>query len=285
MSTAGKLFTVINLVLAALFVGSAASLIGTSDEFRSKYEAEQTAHAQTQSELEAQVAALSSEVQTQSGLAQSANTQLSAEKAKVTALDNDVQDARRRNADLSESVAGIEGKLSDLESTNRQHANRIAELEGENRSLREERDSALDARDEALAAATAAGEAQRSAEGLAAQLRKELAFANDRGDEAEAKLASVVRMSGIDPAAVEGIQPEMEGVVLSATYDQAPALIQINLGQNAKVLRGYSFDVYNGQSYKGKIKVEIVRANSSTCTVSLAGDAKIQAGDRIATNL
>jgi hypothetical protein len=278
MSTAGKLFTVINLVLAALFVGSAASLIGTSDEYRSKFEAEQTAHAQTQSELEAQVAALSSEVQTQSGLAQSANTQLSAEKAKVTALDNDVQDARRRNADLSESVSGIEGKLSDLESTNRQHANRIAELEGENRSLREERDSALDARDEALAAA-------RAAEGNASQLRKELAFANDRGDEAEAKLASVVRMSGIDPAAVEGIQPEMEGVVLSATYDQAPALIQINLGQNAKVLRGYSFDVYNGQSYKGKVKVEIVRANSSTCTVSLAGDAKIQAGDRIATNL
>ena len=285
MSTAGKLFIVINLVLAALFVGSAASLIGTSDQYRSMYESEKAAHATAQAELEAKVANLSREVQTQSGLAQTANNLLSAERAKVTALENDIQDEQRRNTDLNESVGGIESRLGDLESTNRQHANRIAELENENRSLREERDSALDERDSALAARPAAEEAKRSAEGAAAQLRKELAFAKDRGDEAEAKLASVVRMSGIDPSAVEGIQPDMEGVVLSTSYDQAPALVQINLGNGAKVLRGYSFDVYSGQSYKGKIKVEIVRANSSTCTVSLAGDAKIEAGDRIATNL
>lgn len=285
MSTAGKLFTVINLVLAALFVGSAASLIGTSDEYRSKYEEEAAARTADTERLEAEVASLTTDVTTQSGLAQSANTQLSAEQAKVTALDNDVKDARRRNSELNESVSGIEGKLSDLESTNRQHANRIAELENENRSLRDERDEAMDNRDSALAAQTAAEEAQRAAEGSASQLRKELAYANDRGDEAEAKLASVVRMSGIDPAAVDGIQPDMEGVVLSTSYDQSPALVQINLGKDAKVLQGYSFDVFNGQAYKGKIKVEIVRANSSTCTVSLAAGAQIEAGDRIATNL
>ncbi len=285
MSTAGKLFTVINLVLAALFVGSAASLISTSDEFRSQYETEKAAHEAAVQKANEDIAALNQEVQAQSGLRQQADSQFASSEARASALDNDLQTERRQNSDLTESVAGIEGKLADLESTNRQHANRITELENENRSLREERDGALDDRDAALAAQTAAEGAQRTAVGAAEQLRKELAYANDRGDEAEAKLKLVVRMSGIDPAAVDGIQPDMEGVVLSTSYDQAPALVQINLGDAAKVLRGYSFDVFNGQSYKGKIKVEIVRANSSTCTVSLVGDAKIEAGDRIATNL
>jgi len=45
MSTVGKVFVVLNLALAALFVGAAASLIGTSQEFRSKYEVEAVAHA------------------------------------------------------------------------------------------------------------------------------------------------------------------------------------------------------------------------------------------------
>lgn len=123
--------------------------------------------------------------------------------------------------------------------------------------------------------------------GDAEKLRKDLAFAVDRADEAEAKLATVVRLAGIDPASVEGIQPDLEGIVLTSSYDQDPALIQINLGQTDKVLRGFTFDVYNTDSsqYKGKIKVEIVRANSSTCTVTLAAGAKISAGDRIATNL
>lgn len=285
MSTAGKLFIVINLVLAALFVGSAASLIGTSNEWRSKYTDIENELNSVRTEKEAEVAKLNQEVQTQSALAQSQSNRLSQQEANNTALEQDILDERSRNTDLNESVSGIQSKLSDLESTNRQHGNRIAELENENRSLREERDGALDERDSALAAKTAAEQAQRTADGMVSQLRKELAYANDRGGEAEAKLASVVRMSGIDPSAVEGIQPDMEGVVLSTSYDQAPALVQINLGNGAKVLRGYSFDVYSGQSYKGKIKVEIVRANSSTCTVSLAGDAKIEAGDRIATNL
>ncbi|MBC8330025.1 MAG: hypothetical protein H8E31_14900 [Planctomycetes bacterium] len=285
MSTAGKLFIVINLVLAALFVGSAASLIGTSNEWRSKYTDIENELNSVRTEKEAEVAKLNQEVQTQSALAQSQSNRLSQQEANNTALEQDILDERSRNTDLNESVSGIQSKLSDLESTNRQHGNRIAELENENRSLREERDGALDERDSALAAKTAAEQAQRTADGMVSQLRKELAYANDRGGEAEAKLASVVRMSGIDPSAVEGIQPDMEGVVLSTSYDQAPALVQINLGNGAKVLRGYSFDVYSGQSYKGRIKVEIVRANSSTCTVSLAGDAKIEAGDRIATNL
>ncbi|RMH00818.1 MAG: hypothetical protein D6702_13030 [Planctomycetota bacterium] len=285
MSTAGKLFTVINLVLAALFVGSAASLIGTSNEYRSKLEAEQQAHAQTRSELQAQVDDLTAQVQTLSGQAESVRNQLSSEQAKTAALENDVQDARKRNAELNESVGGIEAKLADLEATNRQFANRIAELEDENRALRTERDEALDARDAALAARTAAEEAQRAAQLAGEKLRKELAFANDRADEAEAKLATVVRMSGIDPAAVEGIQPDLEGVVLSTSYDQEPALVQINLGKGDKVLRGYTFDVYNGQTYKGRIKVEVVRENSATCTIALPAGVRIEAGDRVATNL
>jgi len=63
MSTVGKVFVVLNLALAALFVGAAASLIGTSQEFRSKYDAEVVAHATDNQEKDLAIGDLQGQVE------------------------------------------------------------------------------------------------------------------------------------------------------------------------------------------------------------------------------
>jgi predicted RNase H-like nuclease (RuvC/YqgF family) len=284
MSTIGKFFVVLNLVLAGLFVGSAAALIGEADSFRQQYEAEQTAKNDLQASMDEEVGRLQSlnnQAQSEVARLQGDNSTLNAEK---TALTESLETERQQNADLRESLQTIEGKLGDLEGTNRDQANQLDNLRRQYDTVRQERDDALDAREQALATANAAEDSANMANGRASDLELELARALDRAEQAEAQLGTVVALYDVDLASISA-QPQMEGSVLSVDYVDGNAYVVINLGRRDGVQRGYSYDVYNGATYKGRIQVQTVNDSKSAATVSLAGSAQIAAGDRIVTRL
>ena len=284
MSTVGKVFVVLNLALAALFVGAAASLIGTSQEFRSKYDAEVVAHATDNQEKDLAIGDLQGQVEELSRQNQSKSDQIKNKSAQNSALDSDLETERQQNADLRESVGSIDSKLGDLEQNNRSLANRITDLERDNQGLRSERDEALDGRDAAVAAQNSAEESSRSANAKASDLRLELARAVDRAESSEANLAALSRQTGVDINSIGG-QPDLKGVVLDASYQGGAPLVIVNLGKSQTVRPGFTFDVYNGAQYKGQIEVQVVNADTSSCTVKLTGDSNIGRGDRVATNL
>ena len=60
MSTIGKVFVVLNLLLAGLFLGYASTALATTSEWKSKYEAEQAAHQKTASEKDDEIASVRS---------------------------------------------------------------------------------------------------------------------------------------------------------------------------------------------------------------------------------
>ena len=96
MSTIGKFFVVLNLALAGLFVGSAASLIGKSDSYRMKYEEEVQAKADLESEKDAKISELTSTLQqsqSERGRLNSDNSSLTAEK---TALCEDLASEQQK---------------------------------------------------------------------------------------------------------------------------------------------------------------------------------------------
>ena len=284
MSTIGKFFVVLNLALAALFVGASASLIAEAESFRQKYEGAVETHASAVADLNAQVADWSSRhqdaVNEKNRLFQ-ANTQLSGEKS---ALEESLATERQANTEMAERLQGIEGKLADLEGTNREQTNRITELTGQNETLRGERDDALDSRDSALAAATAAAEAMQLAQGQASDLSLALARETDRGNEAEAQLDAIVKYTGVDPATINS-QPQLEGLVLSTETANDTTYVVINIGKQAGVKVGYTFDVYNGATYKGRIKVQTVNETKAAATLEVPGNGALASGDRIATRL
>jgi predicted RNase H-like nuclease (RuvC/YqgF family) len=284
MSTVGKVFVVLNLALAALFVGAAASLIGTSQEFRSKYEAEAVAHASDNKVKDMQLGDLQGQVDELSRQNQSKADQIKQQDANNAAIESDLETERQQNSDLRESVGGIDSKLGDLEQNNRSLGNRIADLERDNQGLRVERDEALDERDSANASQNAADETARSATSRANNLSLELVRSVDRAESAEANLAALSRQTGVDINSIGG-QPDLKGLVLDASYQGRFPIVIVNLGKSHKVRPGFTFDVYNGSNYKGQIEVQVVNADTSSCTVKLAGDSNIGRGDRIATNL
>ncbi|MCH2111808.1 MAG: hypothetical protein MK213_03035, partial [Planctomycetes bacterium] len=258
--------------------------IGTSQEYRSKFDSEVAAHAADNSAKDLEIGDLKGQLDELTRQNQSKADQIKQKDASQAALSSDLETERQQNADMREDLGSIDSKLGDLEQNNQAMANRAAELERDNQSLRSERDDALDARDAATAAETAADERARSAEGVSSDLRLQLARSVDRAESAEANLAAVARKYNLDINKIGG-QPDMDGVVLSASYDDNPAIVMINLGSSNKVRPGFTFDVYNGAKYKGRIRVEVVNSNNSSCTVDLPGDAQIGAGDRISTNL
>jgi predicted nuclease with TOPRIM domain len=284
MSPIGKVFIVLNLVLAALFVGAAGSLIQSSESFRNQAEGLQVqldeasaASDKTINELETLVSTVTGE-----------KDRLGADKAQLTsekaALEDELKTEREQNADLRGRLTSIDGKLGDLESTNRQQEARIADLHGETTNLRAERDSALDGRDQAQQERV---EAVRVADAVSRE-RDELEIAKGRLNEAlaskDAKLAEVAKRFGVDLNELND-QPELSGRVTAVDGSQGTVVVVINLGKNDGVKPGHSFDVYSGVTYKGKIQIETVNSHQSAATISLAGFGEIAAGDAVVTRL
>lgn len=284
MSTIGKFFVVLNLALSALFVGVSASLIGQSDDFRVKFDDEVTAHAATVSTLDGEAAELQNRLQSADAEKNRYIQINSTLEGENSALTESLLTEQSKSSDLTARLEGIEGKLSDLEGTNRAQTNRIADLTGQNETLRGERDSALDERDSAKSTAIAAEESMNTA--ARALGDSELALAREiaRADEAESSLDALMQYTGVDPATINN-QPQIEGLVLSTEVANGTTYVVINIGKKDGVKAGYTFDVYNGKAYKGRIKVQTVNESKSAATLEQKGTAALAQGDRIATRL
>lgn len=284
MSTIGKFFVVLNLALAALFVGVSASLIGSGESYRKQLEDATTSHTATLAEKDTAYGALNAQFTQMRGerdRLMAENNTLNAEKQ---ALNSSLETASQKNTELTEKLTGIEAQLGNLESTNRDQASQIANLNRTNGTLRDERDAAQTARLAAESRATAAEERARLADGRSGDLENALAAMKRRAETAETERDTVVALTSTDVSAIKN-QPVMEGTILSVEYVGKDAYVVIDLGKNEKVQLGYTYDVFNGSTYKGKIRVETVDQSKSAASVMLAGTAPIAVGDRVATRL
>lgn len=284
MSPIGKVFTVINLALAALFVGSAAALINTGQTYRTDLEALQSEHSTLQSEAAAAAAQADQDLRA----ANAEKDRFAGEKAQLesdkAALEDELNTEREQNADLRERLTSIDGKLGDLESTNRQQLSQITELNDQADTLRSERDDALDARDEAEASRADAERNATSFERERDELQIALGRANEEIQSKEAVLAAVASTYKIDLNNLND-QPELAGRVTAVDSSHGTTVVVINLGKNDGVKPGHTFDVYAGGDYKGKIYVETVNASQSAATIQMAGAGEIAAGDAVVTRL
>ena len=265
-------------------MGVSASLIADSDSYRKQYDTVVTEKAALEADTSETIAGLNGDLTQARGESQRLQSDKSNLTAEKTALTENLESERQQNADLRESLQSIEGKLGDLEGTNGQLANDLDGLRRQYETVREERDSALDARDAANATANNATNTANLAEGRAADLTLQLARSTERAAVAEAKLATVVSLYKVDLASI-GAQPQMEGSVLSVDVVDNVTYVVINLGKRDSVQPGYTYDVYNGSTYKGKIYVHNVNESKSAATLELGGNAAVAQGDRVVTRL
>jgi predicted nucleic acid-binding Zn-ribbon protein len=285
MSPIGRIFSVLNLVLAALFLSWASMALSSADSFRQQLTAETNAHLSTKETLEAEKSAALTAKASAESRASSLNDQLETVKNDVARLVSEIAEKDQANSVMQADL----GRISNA-------------LEAANSS----RDSATEAQLAAIERANTADQdksqalsAKQSAESQVADLRAQIAALNSQLSDKNAdivqlqkdldnkstELAVLIDATGVDAGSIIGM-PLINGVVIEALYDVEPGLVAINKGTADKVERGYTFDIYNGADYKGRVRVENVRENTCTAIVTQPVDGKrIGQGDKAATRL
>jgi Tfp pilus assembly protein PilX len=280
MSSIGKIFVIVNLVLALLVVGSMGALLNASRATRDDVTRLETALA----EKEAQLAQGESDFATR-------KRQLEAEKQ---TLQSEVQDLKverdnaQRNADrqttdnqqlrddftkLTASVGLLQQDLSAKEQRN-------GELQATSDDLRTQ---ALDAQEQARQAEIARRDLAEQIAGFESQVEQldgELTAALDRARQAE-RLLEVAQGAGFNPHSILAT-PAIDALV--AQVDTDYDFVILDKGKADNVEKGFVFDVYRGGDYLGQVRVDQVHESHSTAKIVLER-SPMRAHDRATTRL
>lgn len=82
------------------------------------------------------------------------------------------------------------------------------------------------------------------------------------------------------------LPPAIDGAVLSIEHHAWLDLVRIDRGSTHGVMRGYIFDLYRGNQYKGRVRVETVQEDRCTAVVLRVFEGRtIEPGDSASTRI
>lgn len=285
MSSIGKIFTVLNLVLAAAFLGWAANALKSNAEWKQKYEA-------TTVELSKAKALMSEETAKLGAAKQTAEQSVARLTTELANANNDKERLNRDLADWTQKGSTMQTSLTTISTT-------LQGIEAEKGKLQGDKDKAEKAQRDAEAAKTAAETARDEADKMANGLKGDLDKANnmiadlekakttlqkDRSG-LETQLATLVANTGAKVTDFAPV-PDIPAAVLDVSMAVEPGLVALNVGSSKGVVRGYTFEIYDGKTYKGQARVEFLHADmcSAIITRKVAGQT-IRQGDQASTRL
>ncbi len=284
MSAIGRVFIVLNLVLAAAFVGFAGTFLQRHTDYKAKFDAATTSAAEAATAAAAQFDAKVAELR-------DVDRELRAQKSLFDRADGDNKALRAENAQLTAQLADLAGDVKNISSQTTTMAQEIERSREQSKQAYDlavgadrEKASALDERESAL---TQLAEVERQME----QLRDTLAQTNARLAEAQqAKQEAdvmVAMFKSAYPGIVEAVTPDFGGVVHQV--DNANTLLTVRVTDNPgslEVKPGYSFAIFDEDLYKGEAIVQATEGEFAFCRMSKRREgASISIGDRARTNL
>ncbi|HUT36578.1 MAG TPA: hypothetical protein VNE39_24025 [Planctomycetota bacterium] len=290
MSLAGKIFAVICLIAAVFYAGITAALMSLQENYKQKWADEQALHARTRTDwednrkdLEGQVTQLKGEVD----LTKKTNIALRGENQE---LRKEWDDAARINKASMLVIEDQEDQIALLNTRNDRYNDdlkaaradidaRQAEIDG----LNKKNDEMLKNRDALQDLLTVR---ERDLTNATKELEKVVAdftVANDmlqllKERDPQAYTDLLKPTHGQQPKIV--IRGKVTGV------DKSLGLVILNIGQRHQVAKGYSFIVFRGDEYIGKIIVDEVFPDMSATHYSrpdMKGDVEV--GDDVTTRL
>ena len=285
MSVIGKIFIVLNLVLAGVFRSWASSNLAAQQDFKTQLATEQAAHADTKAEKQQSIDELTSAKGTlERDLASTRGAQQSAE-AERDRNGRELSDLQGRYDSLQSDVQKISGTLESYDTTNKENASRADAAEGRAR--------------DADGARHQAENSQAAAEAEQARLERELTVANNTIASLEESLTSSQKQLGDTQTALDTmiavtgsrpddfmVMPQIDGAVLMVSNAIEPGLISINKGSADGVKRGFTFDIYKGGQFKGRVRVETVEQDMCTAVILKTYEGRsIAQGDSASTRI
>jgi chromosome segregation ATPase len=259
MSTVAKILVVLNLGLAAAFLGSAANYLGYQETYRSQLNDEKLAHSSTKKSGEEALAREQNRVRELQGLLTDATNQKDTSEANKQRLEGELKHLRELFAQLSGDLDRAQKSIESMTSTINSNRTLIDQLQTANNELRENLRGSQGDRDAAVQQVNA----------LEIQLKRE----TDKTVKLEADLADLMEARNRlqfelnwfkerFPGASAQVQPPHTGLVLAA--DPKLNVFVISLGEEDGVKPGFQYTVSRGSEYVGTIQISDVQAKQSS---------------------
>lgn len=285
MSPIGRIFILINALLAAVFLGAAASFLASTDRYRSSFEGEVQAKKLLKDSLEADIAGIQEQKAEADRLREeirNKNTQL---ETRLTGLNADLSEQKIANAGLSESNSSFTSSLDNINSSLGSVTEQASKAQADTVAALEAKNEAINARQEALSEKEAAQDKVNEMTATIAALEADLKSKNDEVMSLSTTLETVVASTGISLGEITAA-PKIDGAVLSVTNAQGANLVFINRGKTDNVKVGFVFEIFQGTQYKGQARVEIVHDSNCTARMITANPGtSVMQGDRASTRI
>lgn len=281
MSPIGRVFIVLNLLLAGTFVGFAGTYLQQANHWKTEHGKKSEELAKEHSEHMAD--------------RKSSEEQINKQQNEKVTLDNSLNNMKVTNQHLEEDNARYQKQLASIEadvkglmaSAAAQRAENQTAFENARKSYdmamadQKTKDAAVREKDDATAKLR---DANFKIQGLEENLKdREVKIAGLNKDLSETRLlVDVARQKGFR---VDMATPPLAGTV--SNVNTGGKLVTISITQNstnADVKPGYSFAIYEGNTYKGEARVTEAADGMAFCTVDKLKDgATIKVGDKAST--
>lgn len=285
MSTIGKIFLLFNLFLAGGFLIWASTSLGKGTELNKQLAAEKAAHEKVRAELESTKSTMATQLATEKSAKDSFKNERDQAVSETGRTKEDLAAAKRANDQLGGDVAKIQATLGQYQANNDRLSKEKDAAIAEARTLERQRDESKQAAMAAEQAKRDAEEALAKANRDIADLEKKVKSSKDQIAALDTQLQNLVAVTGVSLNEIKA--PEaIDAKVVKVDYNLKPGLVALSAGSSSGVKKGYTFEIYNGTTYKGQVRVEMVHDNMSSALIVFANSGQtIGEGDSASTRL
>lgn len=282
MSTIGKIFLFVNLALAAAFLGWAANSLGKTQEMKDAHAAAVAAATKAKETAEGEAAASRAQARQEEQAKDALRNERDNLDNRLKSTTEELEAAKRANEQLRGDVAKINASIGTLNQQLQSIEQAKDAAVAQAREAERERDAARDEAQDAGDRQRAAEEARAQAEMQIAALEKQLKSTRDDVASLDARLKTMIDQFG----AIDMAQKAIDARVMQVDYSLKPGLVALNVGKSSGVTPGYTFEIYSGNVYKGRVRVQTVYDDMCAALIQVQKDgATINAGDSASTRL
>lgn len=285
MSSIGKIFIVVNLALAALALGWATNHLETANNYKDEKAALQVEMDQAIHTKDGEIEDLRNNLNTEKSARSSAKSELAASNADRDRLQAELTREQDRGNQMFSELATMTASLQSYAESNDNLQGRWEQSES---NLRNEMTSRRDAEQAQGAAEQSQRDAEASlasANGAIIEFERQVTSLTKTKNQLDIDLQALVEHTGVSVVEIANM-PLIDGAVLGVNASVAPGLISINKGSADGVKRGFTFEVYAGAQYKGRVRVVEVQGNMCVAEiVKTVGGRTISQGDAASTRI
>ncbi len=286
MSILAKTFTVLILIFSVAFLSISLALYQHSIDWRDKFEKIVDRHKAAVRFYEGEIGNLKSEItakdsyiQTKEEESRTLRQHIDSVGRQLVEKDTSYNQQLQQNEKLLDDHGKVVEQLQDRQ-------NRIALLERERDTAREEKSQAATDKEQAENQVARLLSIKNSLEKDLTELRKEYVVTRQSLSDKELILNQLEAQNihVADIVAGEVVKP-IPAEVLAVMDDIQPALVLLSVGGNEGVKTGYEFTIYRGNEFVARVVVEKVLPNRAGARVQFPLDARILPGDSANTIL